>query len=233
MEHANILLITIVFVACHLASPLALRIRDRSREKASSFAAGFAIGYVCLYLLPELDVGHELLGPRIYGVLLVGFSLFYGLEVWILRQQSDHEREAAGHYGVHMAMVMVYNTLMVFAMALEPAHNFTLTVVYALAIGLHLTTIDVGLQEKYGARFASHGRYYLVAAVLAGYALAWLRRPEEAAIDIITATLAGAMMLNVFRAELPELKDARFRYFLVGAALFTVLHVLLAREMVE
>jgi hypothetical protein len=103
-----------------------------------------------------------------------------------------------------------------------------LTVVFALSLGLHLLSSDIGLQEKYGSMHVRSGRYILIAAVICGYALSNVRRPRELVIDLLTATLAGFMLYNIFRTELPEIRHARYLPFLAGIGSFLLLHILLS-----
>lgn len=165
-----------MFALCHLAAPKLFALRERIRRAEGSFSGGLAVAYVFLHLLPEIDAGGELLGPRIYFVVLVGLAT---------------------------------------------------TAVFAVSIGLHLISTDFGMLERDTALFTTRGRFALVGAVALGYLLGLVREPHETYTDLLTALLAGFMMLNVFRKELPEFREARLRAFLLGMAVFVVAEVLL------
>ena len=60
----------------------------------------------------------------------------------------------------------------------------------------------------------------LAAAVLAGWAVGLLFDVSEAALAVLFAFLAGGVVVNVLREQLPEERESRFRAFVVGAGLY-------------
>jgi hypothetical protein len=227
MRHAETLILAIVFAACHFVAPWAFKLRERSRAAVTSFAGGLAASYVFLHLIPEIDKGsHHMVGERIYFFMLVGLASLYGIELFIHR---SHSRAAAPgpRLALHATLAAIYSFLLVLTLSEQLPASAAMTVVFAVSMGLHLLSADLGLQEKYPERFVNQGRFGLILAVFAGYAVSLLGQPDEALIDILTALLAGFMMFNIFRNEVPEYRDAHFRGFLLGAGLFLVAHVLL------
>ncbi len=226
MRHTEILLVTLFFVACHVLSPWISDLHRRARATVSSFSGGLASAYVFLHLIPEISEGGEVLGPRIYFVLLVGLALYYGLEILIHRRRGIRHADATIHFGA----AALYSSLLVFTLGQQLPASPALTVVFAVSMGLHLTSGDFGLQERYEEIFVRKGRYILAVAVLAGYALNLVREPHEEAVDVLTAMLAGFMIFDIFRKELPEFHEARFAPFLLGMGSFLATHVLLGSE---
>lgn len=60
-------------------------------------------------------------------------------------------------------------------------------------------------------------------AIVAGWAIGLAGEIHEAALAVLLAFLAGGVMLNVLKEELPEERDSRFWAFLVGAAAYAAL----------
>ncbi|MGI8943574.1 MAG: hypothetical protein ACR2FJ_04950, partial [Qipengyuania sp.] len=72
------------------------------------------------------------------------------------------------------------------------------------------------------------GRWVLVAATLAGWALGvWVALPPIA-VGALFAFVGGAIMLVSLKEELPEERQSNFVPFLIGAVLYSVR--VLARE---
>jgi len=225
MLNADILLATLVFIVAHMASPRMYSLQVAVRDRAASFSGGLAVAYVCLNLLPEIGDGREYFGNHIYGVTLLGLLGFYGLDVWI--ERSPSRPRGATSYNLYTAVLGFYNVLIVFTLSLNLPNRIGLTLIYALSIGLHLTSSNFYLLETDRAKFTSQGRYVMVGAVIVGYALGQLRRPHEAVVDLLTAAVAGFMFFQIFRRELPDTTEAEFKPFLIGSIGFMVAHVLI------
>jgi len=59
--------------------------------------------------------------------------------------------------------------------------------------------------------------------VLFGWGLGQLIEVSEAATSVLFAFLAGSIILNVLKEELPEGRQSRFTPFAGGAVVYTVL----------
>lgn len=224
----EILFVTLFIAACHFTSPYILKVLEKHRAAVASFAGGLAVSYVFLHLIPELEEGLGVVGSRIYFIALVGFVLFFGVELLITRYQSAAEHTR--HYLLHTSVAFVYTTLTIFTLGMQLPATSALTIVFALSLGLHLMSNDFGLQEEYGSRYVINGRYFLIFAVLLGYILSIIRRPHEIVVDSLTAILAGFMLYKVFRAELPEIRQVKYLPFITGIGIFLLLHILLGAE---
>lgn len=103
----------------------------------------------------------------------------------------------------------------------------TFAVLFAVAMGLHFVLTDRGLVAHYPRRFARTGRLVLAGALVAGWVLAALAAPVSTlAVTLLTALLAGAILMNVFKEELPTAGRSSFGAFLAGAGVYTALLVL-------
>jgi zinc transporter ZupT len=82
---------------------------------------------------------------------------------------------------------------------------------------------DFGLREDHKGVYDRAGRWVLAAAIFAGWAVGILSEVSEAAIAVLFAFLAGGVVMNVLKEELPEERESRFWAFALGAALYAVI----------
>jgi hypothetical protein len=96
-------------------------------------------------------------------------------------------------------------------------------VLFALAMALHFVVTDFGLTEDHEARFVRIGRWVLVAAVFVGLAIGAATELSEVAVAVLIAFLAGGVILNVLKEEVPTERRSRFWAFALGLAMYSAL----------
>lgn len=235
---------TVLLAALHLLAPRIRRLPLVPEKVTASFAGGIAVAYVFLHLLPELARGNErlrevfdetlhpsaMLELAIFVVALIGFCLFYGLQRWARtsrRREADGDREPGRGrvFGVHLAAFALYNAVITYTMPLTYRTGVAFAVLFTIAMGLHFVLSDRSLEESYGARFDRWPPRLLLAAALgSGWLLAAVLAPTSSVtVSLLTAFLAGSVLLNVFQQELPGVRDSSYRWFLIGIVLYAVL----------
>jgi zinc transporter ZupT len=211
------------------------------RSSWLSFAGGVSVAYVFVHLLPELQEHQEVvahaLGDRlaflehhIYLVALVGLAVYYGVER-LTAGSREREREAgradvtsALVFWLDMAAFGVYNVLIGYLLLHRIGTIGLRTVLlFALAMALHFWVNDVGLRERHKRDYTRIGRRVLAIAVVLGWALGALFEIPEVAISVVTAFLAGGLVLNVLTEELPEARQSQFSAFALGAGVYAAL----------
>ena len=233
--------LTGLLAVLHLLAPRLRSLPLVPEAATGSFAGGLAVAYVFLHLLPELVEGNEALGEAlddtvthtplldltIFLVALVGFTAFYGLERLADRHHPRGDDGAAGTvavYRLHVSAFLLYNGLITYTLALRVRTGLVFALLFAVAIGLHFVLTDRGLHEHYGERFTRTGRFSLVGGLVGGWAVGALLAPSSAlAVALLTALLAGSVLLNVFKEELPDARRSSFPWFLAGLVLYAVL----------
>ena len=230
----------LVLAALHLAAPHIRRLPLVPEHATASFAGGLAVSYVFLHLLPELAEGNRelrevlgesgerspLLGLEIFLVALIGFVVFYGLERLAERSRRSGSRDDdAAVFRLHLASFMFYNGIIGYTLPLDWRTSIPFAILFTVAIGLHFVLSDRGLEEHYGERFDRRPpRLLLAAALLVGWGLASLLAPTSSVvISLLTAFLAGSILLNVFKEEIPSTRRSHFGWFVVGAASYALL----------
>jgi hypothetical protein len=94
-------------------------------------------------------------------------------------------------------------------------------------MGLHFLVNDYGLRQHYKARYESYGRWMLTSGIILGWIIGYFTEIHKAVVAILFAFLAGGVILNVIKEELPQERESRFWPFILGAAVYTSLLLLI------
>ena len=204
------------------------RLESASESVVAAIGGGVAAAYVFVHLLPELARGNEevakVLGdtaePTALGELtlfvtaLGGFMVLYGLDHAAARRSGE-----GGVFAVHLAVYAVYNGVITYALPIQFEAGTAVAVLFVVAMAVHFWLSDRGLAAHYGDRFSSVGRPVLVAALVGGFAMAWLFAPTRTVVvSVMLAVLGGFVLYNVFSDELPSEHGVRFPVFAASAA---------------
>ena len=165
---------------------------------------------------------------------LVGLMAFYGLERAAKLSRGNRRRAGGadatgvGVFWLHAGSFAIYNALIGYLLLHreEPGLWSLALFAFAFAMGVHFVVNDSGLREDHKGAYDRYGRWVLAAAVLAGWVVGLLSEVSEAALAVFFAFLAGGVVMNVLKEELPEERESRFWAFAAGAALYSA--VLLA-----
>lgn len=200
-----------------------------------SFAGGVSVAYVFVHLLPDLGEHQEavsaasapgFLERHVYLMALTGLVLFYGLERAALLSRGKRGAGAdAGSrvFWLHIGSFTVYNALIGYLITRRDIQSGSGLLLFVIAFGLHFLVNDSGLREHHKEAYDRVGRWLLAGAVLLGWAAGQLLDLPAAAVALIFAFLAGGVVLNVLKEELPEERESRFWSFALGAVLYTLL----------
>lgn len=208
-----------------------------------SVAGGVSIAYIFLDIFPELgqaqaEVEHggglliEYLENHVYLLALTGLAIFYGLEKMALRSRTCSLQTAGkdctqpGVFWIHIASFAIYNAILGYLLRESEEHGLMACLLLFFALALHFFVNDVGLREHHKQTYDQKGRWILAGAILFGWALGQGVHLNETAIAAIWALVAGGIILNVLKEELPEEQESHFGMFVAGAAFYSL--VLLA-----
>jgi len=224
----------------HALSPSLRFLSAVPRSIWLSAAGGVSVAYVFVHLLPELaegqrSVGEEVTGAlarvenHVYLVALAGLAVFYGVE-WASRTSRDARREREGEdrtdpavFWLSIGSFALYNALTGYILVHREEDDVRGLVFFAVAIGVHVLVTDAGLLRHHGHDFRRLGRWLLIAALVAGYALGLGSEISDAALAVLIAFLGGGVVLNVLKEEVPTEQGARFLPFVTGAAAYAAL----------
>lgn len=185
-----------------------------------------------------------LLELAVFGVGLAGFAAFYGLEE-LARTSGSHRDHAlsgggapaaggeapsedsdppAAVFYLHLGSFFLYNALITYTLALRLRTGLMFALLFTVAMGLHFVLTDRTLQEHYPRRFQAYGRFLLAGGLGLGWVFAALFAPtSHTTVSLLTAALAGSVLLNVFKEELPSARQSSYGWFLFGVVFYAVL----------
>lgn len=209
------LALTIFMAVTHLLAGNLRFLHVVPRSRWLSGAGGVSVAYVCLYLLPEIRNGSD---TDSFVWLLAGVTCFYIVERQAILSARAGSRNAPGLFWISIIAFSVYNALIAYLMVRQPDR-----VLYAVAMSVHFIVNDYGLRERYQRRYDTVGRWALASAVLLGGGAASLVQVPEMVLASMLAFIAGGIVLNVFKEELPDERESRPVAFLVGVAAFGTL----------
>lgn len=209
------------------------------RSRWLSVAGGVSVAYVFVHLLPELAEKGEIIAEtvnehvlflaffedHVYLVALLGLVIFYGLERAAKesrRRRPGSAKDASASVGVfwiHVASFAVYNAVIGYLLV----HREGSLAFFFVAMGLHFVVNDRSLREHHRDLYHKMGRWLLAGAVVVGWIAGAFTEISEAALAVLISFLAGGVILNVLKEELPDERRSRFSAFALGATAYSTL----------
>lgn len=242
-----ILLLTVsLFVLVHVFGDRLTFLATTPRSIWLSAAGGVSVAYVFVHLLPELAEQQEVLRSGVsptgilgaieshaYLIALIGLVLFYGVERFAQVHggrsgQATTEAPSLGVFWLHLGSFAFYNVLIGYLLVHREDTDLRGLVIYAVAMSLHFLVNDQGLREQHGHVYHRYGRWLLAAAPVLGFVLGLVTTVAPLLLGSLFALLAGGVVLNVLKEELPEERQSRFLAFAGGAAFYASLLLLTA-----
>ena len=208
-----------------------------------SFAGGISITYIFLDVFPELnraqseleETSFQLAGyleHHVYLLSLAGLLLFYGLEKLALKsplRRYRHHPEPSddpsdyGIFWVHIFSFSIYNAVLGYLFRESATHGVAECLLLFVALALHFMVNDVGLRQHHPHVYDRFGRWILAGAIVTGWGIGQAADFNGAAIAAIWALVAGGIILNILKEELPERQSSHFGWFVAGAASYAVI----------
>lgn len=206
------------------------------RRRWLSAAGGASVAYVFVLLLPEVSEaalvvgelrGEALLAEQlVYLVALLGFVAFYGVEVVVAqRLGTDVEASSLVFWG-HVAVFGLYSALIGYLLFHQEVPGVANLFFYALAMALHFGVTNHGLRRHHGAEFDAVGGWLLAGATLLGGIVGAVVEVGGLPLSMLFGFVAGAIVFNVVKEELPGVDQSRFAAFATGAAAYTLVLLL-------
>lgn len=216
-----------------------LRFTKLPRSRWLSAAGGVSVAYVFVHILPELNEHQTVLEAEkglisylehhVYLLALLGLTAFYGLERMASESRESQEKAGKGDvttqgvFWVHIASFAVYNALIGYLLTHREEQDIQGLLIYSLAMALHFVVNDFGLRENHNYIYDHIGRWILAAAIIVGWVIGSGTQIGEAAVAVLFAFLAGGIVLNVLKEELPEERESRFWAFGLGTVIYSAL----------
>ena len=203
------------------------------RSRGLSFASGVSVAYVFVHLLPEIYHSQHtefftqgsfwnLLHSHLYFVALFSFVCYYGLERFVHLKKSEEE-EKKDAFWLHLVLFSFYNIIAMYALLSDYTDGLWALVSLTIALLFHAIVFDFGAVQDYAELYRTRGKYVLTLAAGLGALSSLLFKLEHHHIGVATAFLAGAVILNVLKEELPTNRRSSWLAFASGSAAYAVL----------
>ncbi|MGH8001146.1 MAG: hypothetical protein ACREPR_17390 [Brasilonema sp.] len=230
----------IALAIIHLFSGKLRFLNAKPRSRWLSFGSGVSVAYVFVHILPELskaqltlqsslDIGLAFLEHHVYLVALLGLAVFYGLERFANKSRQRSQKTgkgdvtSSGVFWIHIISFAVYNALIGYLLVHREESGIKSLLFFSFAMALHFVVNDNGLRENHKEVYDRIGRWLLVAAIIIGWIIGIGTQIHQAAVAVLFAFLAGGIVLNVLKEELPEQRESRFWAFASGAFGYAIL----------
>lgn len=208
-----------------------------ARSRWLSAGGGVALAYVFVHLLPWLadvqDAVEETgvlgwLESHVYLIALGGVVTFYALAQLARRSKSRPDSTASDTAGwVRIASYTAYNALIGYVLAQPDLRHGSSLWLFAIAMGVHFLLNDAELRQHHGDLYRHFGRWIVSAAVVGGWALGRVAPVGRATLGLPLAFIAGGVILNVMKEELPEDRNSQLLPFVGAGAAYAAILVLL------
>lgn len=221
-----------------------LKLSGLPRSKILSVAGGISVTYIFLEAIPELweyqekfqeEYGSVIAGFEDVTILLIalfGLVFFYGLENRTRRSAASHrepgpneekEHEPKGFFWIHVSSFAVYNFIIGYLLLRREEDSIHTLLLYVMAMSFHFIVTDHALQDHFPKMYRSRGRWILVGSLFAGWLISLFWSIPVFYIGLIFSFLAGGVIMNVLKEELPKERDSNFFAFLGGVFGYAVL----------
>lgn len=226
----------LALAAVHLTTGRWEFVHAERRRWFLSAGGGASVAYVFVLVLPEVSEAAIAVGELrreafladqlVFLVALVGFVAFYGVEVFATQRRGEAVTDAGLSYRLHVVTFATYSGVIGYLLFHQEAAGLLNLLFYAVAMALHFGVTDYGLHRHYGDAFDRTGKVLLAGGTLVGAAIGFVTEIGAFPLAMVFAFLAGAIVFNVVKEELPTLTDSRFAAFVTGALVFVVLLLL-------
>lgn len=214
-----------IFSAIHLTTPAFRFLSHLPRKAWLSFGGGTSIAYITLDLLPRVE--QALVGLNHYLFITAGIVAFYGLEIYAQRHANEGQRKKINktHRAIHAATFITYSFMIGYlASTLVASRELIL---FTIAMAIHFTVVDYDLWGHYPKLYRRWGRWASVIALWVGFSFDGITKLPALYPNIFFAFVAGGILLNTLKEELPEEKQGRFGYFVLGVITYAIVILIL------
>lgn len=191
-----------------------------------SFAAGLSFAYVFIDLLPTLELAEPILEQAFGGFVpyldhhaylmaLFGVLFFYGLHS--ATPTASQQRD----FWLAMGGASFFNFFVGVSLANSNNPEIQPLSLFTIALAMHYFVNDHNMGLENPVLYQSKARWGLVAALFFGYCIGKITDIPPSIEAMVISFLAGGVLLNVLRYELPKREKVGFGFFLLGSLLYT------------
>jgi hypothetical protein len=151
---------------------------------------------------------------------------FFSAEVFVTQRRGEDVETSSLIFWGHIVVFSIYSGFIGYLLFHQEVETVFNLFYYALAMALHFSVTDYGLRRHHGEAYYRIGRWMLAGSTLVGGVIGFMGELDPLPLSMLTGFLAGAIVLNIIKEELPDLDESRFGAFAVGTIVYTLLIVL-------
>ena len=193
-----------------------------------SVGGGIAIAYVFVDLLPNLSendkVIHDWLSGffpyferHVYVLALSGFLFFF------IMDRSKYLVWKETSFWLSLGSYALFNFFIGYAIAYKDDPSIQPLGLFTFAMALHYFTNDYTLIKEDMLKYEGCGKWVLIGFLIFGWAAGNWVIISDAAIALVNAFIAGGVIMNVTRHELPADNPNSTETFLLGSVFYTII----------
>lgn len=227
----------LILAAIHLFANRIKALKDVWHGNFLSFAAGISFAYVFIDLLPELEKGQAVLkrsfehvipylDRHTYLIALLGVLFYYGL----------HTQATAGsdrNFWMSLGGYILFNFFVGASLSDSNNPEIQPLILFTIAMGMHYFISDHNANEENNVLYNQKARWLLVAALFLGYFVGYVSHIPDTIVAIAVSFIAGGVLLNVLRYELPKREQVGYCFFLLGSVLYTTIILSIGHSQVQ
>lgn len=216
-----------------------LRFSHIPRSKWLSIAGGISVSYVFIHLLPELEEWQQIFEQEyehkfsffkhhLYLIALLGLAIFYGMEKAAIVSKASQRHSQEGKedknqkvFWLHIITFSIYNALIGYLLVHRNSDSNAELIWFSVAMGFHFIVNDYSLLDHYRHSYQKKGRWFVTLSVLGGWLLGVVTDVSEILVAVLFSLVAGSIILNVLKEELPEERKSNFWAFLSGILIYS------------
>jgi hypothetical protein len=122
-----------------------------------------------------------------------------------------------------MLSFVVYNFIIGYLLPRGEAAGGWSLVYYTVAMAFHFVVNDYGLYDHYRELYRRRGRWLVTAALAVGWVVGLVTELPEIYLAAIFSFVAGGVIMNVLKEELPEERRSSLVAFVSGVAAYALL----------
>lgn len=230
------LIVALGFSFIHLSSRY-FKLHFFSVNQFTSLVGGISLAYVFFHLIPAVQAyEHEVMetfhissqnaSHLIFGSMLLGIVVFYFLELALKSSRlklAKRDFSTSGIFWAHIGSYSLYNFIVGILLAQHRFETTLTALLYLVAIGVHFVTNDWVLRHHFQKQFDRYGLNLLAAAVTLGWLIGLLVHVPHVYVGLLEAFVAGGLVLNALKDELPACRGNGLTSFMSGLIIYSTL----------
>ncbi|MDB6080754.1 MAG: hypothetical protein JWO53_26 [Chlamydiia bacterium] len=214
-----------IFALVHLFAEKTRRLNTTLHGRFLSMGGGVAIAFVFVDLLPKLARSDSIVRELLYGLFpyferhvyvmaLLGFLLFFTVD------RSKSFLRGKGRFWLSLGSYTLFNFLVGYAVVDKNDPEVRPLALFTFAIALHYFSNDFSLTESHGKEYQRFGKWVLIGSLYLGWLAGLCITLSATAVALVSAFIAGGVIMNVTRHELPNNHHNSLGAFLAAAVFY-------------